>query len=581
MSRQATFAAVVVDEWVRAGVTDAVVCPGSRSTPMALAIVQDGRLRVHVLLDERSAGFFAVGLALASGNPAVVLTTSGTAAVELHPAVVEASQAGVPMIVCTADRPPEKHAVGAPQTVVQDGLFAAAVRWAAPPGTGPDLPPTSWRSVASRTVGEARHGTGGPGPVHLDLAFREPLVEEVDPELMPPGRPDDQPWHAVVEAASGCTEQALAAVDVRVAGRRGVIVAGGGAGDPVAVHRLAEALGWPVLADPRSGCRLPRRATVAAADALLRHPPFAAAARSEVVLRLGTTWASRVVEEWVAGSGADVVTADPHGLWVDPERVAGLVVRAHPTLLCEALADRLPVPAPHEWLDLWRRAERHAQDAFDELLAPGAEDTVVTDPSEPGVARALVEAVPADGVLVASSSMPIRDVEWYGAPREHLRVLSNRGANGIDGVVSTALGVAASGVAPAVVGLVGDLAFLHDVGALWAARNLTDAACVLVVVDNDGGGIFSFLPQARTLRKERFEQLFGTPHGLDVAAIAAAYGLPVTEAETVRELVDAVSDGLTGGGVSVVVVRTDRVTNVAAHAALHDAVAAAAGDVTT
>jgi 2-succinyl-5-enolpyruvyl-6-hydroxy-3-cyclohexene-1-carboxylate synthase len=539
---QATFAATLTDEFVRAGVTDAVVCPGSRSTPLALALAASD-LRLHVVVDERSAGFFAVGLARASGRPAVVVTTSGTAAVELHPAVVEASQDGVPLVVCTADRPPELHLVGAPQTVEQARLFADVVRWSFEPGVPDEAAAGAWRSMASRAVAEA---VGGMGPVHLNLAFRDPLVGDADE--LPPGREDGGPWHRV---GARSFEQ-LPIPD----GVRGVIVAGGGAGDAAAVHVLADALRWPVLADPRSGCRIPSRATVAAADAILR--ARTRTFQPEFVLRVGGPWASKVVNQWLGECGAEQWLVDPAGQWRDPERVASRVVGG-------------VVPgkaAPAGWLDEWADAEAAAQAAFDRVLARHPE------PTEPGLARTLLASVPDGSALVVSSSMPVRDVEWYGRPRDGVRVFANRGANGIDGVLSTALGVAAAASAPdsPTFALVGDLAFVHDVGALALAARRPDLACTFVVVDNDGGGIFSFLPQAGALAPERFEALFGTPHGLDLAAVASGFGLPVVPLD------EALADALAPAGAPgprLVHVRTDRAANVAVHDELHAAVAAA------
>jgi 2-succinyl-5-enolpyruvyl-6-hydroxy-3-cyclohexene-1-carboxylate synthase len=550
MTVQATFAATVTDELVRAGVTDAVVSPGSRSTPLALALAGDGRLRVHVVLDERSAGFFGLGIGLATGRPAVVVTTSGTAAVEVHPAVVEASHARVPLLVCTADRPPELHHVGAPQTVEQARLFDGVVRWSFDPGV-PDVAAAGhWRSMASRAVAEARANGAGPGPVHLNLPFRDPLVGE--PDGVVPGRPAGRPWHEALTSAAPPPPEAVARL---AEGGRGVVVAGAGAGDPAAVHAFAAALGWPLLADSRSGCRYGD--VVAAADAVLRVARFAEAHRPDVVVRLGAPWASKVVADWMAG--VPTVLVDPDRAWLDPSRSAAQVVRADPTLLCRAVADAGPSAAPPEWAAAWRAAEAVAQAAFDEVLAGHPE------PTEPGVARALAAGLPDGATLVVSSSMPVRDVEWYAAPREGLRVLANRGANGIDGVTSTAFGVATQAVHTTA--LVGDLAFLHDVNALLIPRGSAEGVdCTVVVVDNDGGGIFSFLPQRATVGEARFERLFGTPQGVDLAALAAVHGIPVS-----TDLASAWDEPCRG--VRLVRVRTDRQANVAVHDELHAAVA--------
>ena len=552
MTVQATFAATVVDELVRAGVTDAVLSPGSRSTPLALAVAGDERLRVHVVLDERSAGFFALGIGVATGRPAVVVTTSGTAAVELHPAVVEASHARVPLLVCTADRPPELHHVGAPQTIEQARLFDGVVRWSFAPGVPDEAAKGQWRSMASRAVAETIANGAGPGPVHLDLAFRDPLLGDADEVV--PGRPGQEPWHRVAEVHAPPPADV---VSLLAEGGRGVVVAGAGAGDPDAVHALADALGWPLLADPRSGCRY--GTAVAAADALVRVEAFAESHRPDVVVRLGAPWASKVLAHWLAAVPL-VVVVDPHRAWLDPERSASLLVPADPTLLCRAVVEARPRLAPSAWRASWQAAEAAAQRAFDEVLSRHPE------PTEPGVARALVAGLPDGATLVVSSSMPVRDVEWYGAPRQGLRVLANRGANGIDGVTSTAFGVATQAVHATV--LIGDLAFLHDSNALLVPGGTAAGVdCTIVVVDNDGGGIFSFLPQRAAVPEPRFERLFGTPQGIDLAALAAVHGIPVT-----TDLASAWAEPCRG--VRMVHVRTDRAANVAVHEELHEAVRA-------
>ena len=551
---QAAFAATLVDEWVRAGVTDAVVAPGSRSTPLLVAVAADGRLRVHVLLDERAAGFFALGIGAATGRPSVVVTTSGTAAAELHPAVVEAHQAGVPLLAVTADRPPELHGVGAPQTIEQEGLYAGALRWAAAPGVADRTTAGTWRSLASRAAAETTAGPAGPGPVHLNLAFREPLLGEGT--VLPAGRPDGAPWHRTVAGVTAPPAELVAHLQVH-AGRQGLIVAGAGAGGPVA--EMAEALGWPLLADYPSGARVPGPLTVAAADTLLRSPAVAAW-RPDIVLRLGQPWASRVVSSWLAGLDAEQILVDPYGRWADPERQAAGVVRCDVAALCRALSS--PAAAGSEWAARWGQAEAAAQEAIDQVLAGYGAVT------EPGLARTVAACVE---TLFVSSSMPVRDLEWYGRPRHGLRVLANRGANGIDGIISTTLGVATTGPVTA---LLGDLAFLYDAGALlWARERGVD--CTLVVVDNDGGGIFSFLPQAAAVAPATFERLWGTPHGMDLARVAGAYGIPVTTVGAMDEVGPALA---AEGGVRLVHARTDRASNVAVHREIEQAVAQAVGD---
>lgn len=565
----ATFCATLVDEWARDGVTDAVVAPGSRSTPMAVALAADDRIAVHVHHDERAAAFTALGLGLASGRPALVLTTSGTAAVELHPAVVEAHQASVPLIVLTADRPPELHRVGAAQTVEQAGLYGAATRWAFDPGVPDAASAGTWRSLAARAFGEATTGPAGPGPVHLNLPFREPLLGTA--AALPAGRADGGPWHSTAGRRLAVDRVGTERLAELLDRDRGVIVAGAGSGAADAVFALARTTGWPVLADPRSGCRVPDPAAVGAFDAILRHPPTAEALRPEVVLQLGAPPASKVLAQWVAGSGATVVAVDGHGRWFDPAHQAAHVLHADPTAVASALARLVGGRGPVEgWTDGWQAAEAAAQAAVDEALAARSE------PTEPAVARSLAAVLPDGSTLVASSSMPVRDVEWFAAPRPGLRVLANRGANGIDGVVSTAVGAALaarrSGDATAV--LVGDVAFLHDSNALLgaAARGID---LTIVVIDNDGGGIFSFLPPAQALAADRFEQLFGTPHGVDLRVLAAAHGLMTIEAHGAADVAEAVSASVATGGVRLILVKTDRATNVTIHDELHAAMATA------
>ncbi|MGI8759348.1 MAG: 2-succinyl-5-enolpyruvyl-6-hydroxy-3-cyclohexene-1-carboxylic-acid synthase [Acidimicrobiales bacterium] len=561
---QAAFAATLVDEWARAGVGHAVVSPGSRSAPLALALAAEPRLRLHVHLDERSAGFMALGIGKATGVPAVVLTTSGTAAVELHPAVVEAAQSRVPLLACTANRPAELHGIGAPQTVDQTHLFGRAVRWFCQPGVATATTATTWRSLAARTVAEAMGSP--PGPVHLDLAFCDPLVAR--PGALPPGRAGGGGWHQLPRWSSSPEPAELAEVEAVVDGQTGVIVAGAGSGAPGAVHALAAVLGWPVLADPPSGCRDPAPATVAAFDAVLRHPRFADEHRPAVVLRLGEPPASKVLAEWLARSGARQVVIERHGTWLDPARTAAMVVAGDPSAWCAALAGRAgPGEAGVGWAASWAAAEAVAQEAIEVVVARRGGLT------EPGVARTTAAALPAGTTLVVASSMPVRDLEWYAAPRHGLRVLANRGANGIDGMVSTTAGVALASGGPTAL-LVGDLAFLHDAnGLLGLAERAVDLT--IVVVDNAGGGIFSFLPAAELLAPERFELLFGTPQRADLAALAAAHGVAASAVRDLAELGAALEEPQPAGGTRALIATTDRHENVAVHDEVHAEVATA------
>lgn len=578
---QTTFAATLVDEWVRAGITDAVVCPGSRSTPLTSALHARAQMRLHVRLDERSAGFFALGLAAALAHPVVVCTTSGTAAAELHASVVEAHHARVPLVVCTADRPPELHHVGAPQTIEQDALFGAAVRWSVSPGVPDPQTAWTWRALGARLVAEARDGPSGPGPVHCNLAFRDPLVGTAGE--LPPGRREGLPWHTVVRSlASG---HRLAEEMARRAGGRGLLVVGAGGGDPQAVLCAARLLGWPVLADPRSGCRLEVPGVVAAADALARCEDARRALSPEFVVVLGAGWASEALGDFLADAsdaGGELAIVDPWWRWQDPRRSASLLEAADPTALLAEVTGMLEHEARDatwsSWSARWQRAEDAAQAAMDAVLqtAPGSAL------SEPALARLVLPSVPPAATVVVSSSMPVRELEWYGPKlSQPPRVWANRGANGIDGVTSTALGFAAARGGP-VVGLLGDLAFFHDAGAL--ARPAVDGnlagSCTLVVVDNGGGGIFSFLPQASAGDRAAFERLFATPMATPVLELASGLGARVAEARSVgalqTELARLAAPGVRKPEVTVLrAVVPDREENVALHERLHATVAAA------
>jgi 2-succinyl-5-enolpyruvyl-6-hydroxy-3-cyclohexene-1-carboxylate synthase len=564
----ATYCATLVDEWARCGLTDAVLSPGSRSTPMALALAADDRVRVHVFHDERSASFCAVGLGLATRRPAALLCTSGTAAAEFHAAVVEAHQAAVPLLVLTADRPPELQGVGAPQTIDQRDLYGTAVRWFCEPGPPADGGAPWWRDLARdawvRTLGTTA------GPVHLNLAFREPLVGE--PGELPPER--EPLGESASGAAWGLVDEELARLAGALAGRRGVIVAGVRAARDAegvaAVLGLADALGWPVLADAPSGCRRDDPAVVTAADPVLREAGFAAAHRPEVALRLGGLLTSRVVNQWLADSAAFQVGVDSSGLVPDPDGVLARSFPADVATACRQLARAVDRPAPADWRSDWALAEAAARGAIQRVLTDAS--TTGAGVAEPAVAIDALALVPPGGTLVVSSSMPVRDLEWFAPARDDVQVLANRGANGIDGVTSTAVGVALTWT-PTVL-LVGDVAFLHDTNALLGlARRGT--SLVIVVIDNDGGGIFSFLPQRTGLEPDRFEQLFGTPHGVDLVALSQAHGVPAERVASRAGLQAAVAGAFTRGGPRVVVVAGDREANVAVHDRLNTAVAGA------
>jgi 2-succinyl-5-enolpyruvyl-6-hydroxy-3-cyclohexene-1-carboxylate synthase len=510
-----SFARTFVDEIVRGGVTNAVVAPGSRNTPLSLALVRDGRVQVDVVLDERSAGFRALGLAVASGRPVVVGCTSGSAAVNLHPAVVEAFHARVPLLVCTADRPPELQGVGAPQTIDQTNLFGTAVRAFVDPGP-PGDDASQWRPLARDAITAA---TGSPrGPVHVNLPFREPLLPTGEPLLEVPPLPHPAPLRSVSQVREAHLRDA--------SGARGVLVAGWGSGvDHATVETFARRTGWPVLADAISNLRAGPH-TITMYEALLRAGEWANAHRPDIVVRIGAPLTSKVANAWLDDAPRTVLI-DGDGVWRDPSGVARERIHADPRSVLASLPAGSADPA---WSDTWASAEQVARATFDASLDEH-------DAGEARIARDLAAAIPASGALVVASSMPVRALEWAMAPRADLSVFSNRGANGIDGFVSTALGIAAARPGAPTVALAGDLCFLHDTNGLLHAP--ASPPVTFVVVDNGGGCIFSYLPQHDLAE---FEQLFLTPQSVDLGAVARAHGVAAVTVDA-GDLPKLVADG--------------------------------------
>ena len=545
-----------VDELVRCGVTDAVTSPGSRNTPVLLSLVRDGRLRCTSHIDERSGAFFALGLAKATRRPVVIACTSGTAAAEYAPAVIEAHEAGVPLIVLTADRPPELREVGAGQTIDQVKLYGGAARWFFDVGTGHVASPerTRWmRSLACRAVYAATGDAGRPGPVHLNWPLREPLVAPAELPAEPaPGRADGAPW--LTRPASQPASSALALGAALVQAERPLVIAGRAERDPLlasTVVAFADRLGGPLLADPLSGARR-GAAAIAHYDALLRVDGFVEGHAPDLILRVGDLPTSKPLRQALAGPWAQArqLAFRPEGVWHDPDGVLDTLLDGDPHTTLDAVR---PSAAPADWLARWRDADTGAARAID--------DTLDDELSEPRVARHLAATLPPDAALVVASSMPIRDIETFAPARDDggPHVIANRGANGIDGTVSTALGVAASG-APTTL-LIGDVALAYDLAALTTARRLNADNLRIVVLDNDGGGIFEFLPVAGA--RDAFEEHVATPPQLDVERAAALFGLPYTRATTLDALA---SPGL-------VHVRTDRAENVRLHREIWESVA--------
>ena len=564
-----------VDELARCGVAGAVTSPGSRSTPIVLTLAQNVDVPTWSHIDERSGAFFALGVAKATGRPVVMACTSGTAAANYLPALMEAREARVPLIVMTADRPPELREVGAGQVIDQVKLYGSAVKWFVDVGTHTaDHDRLRWmRQLACRAYATALEGR--PGVVHLNWALREPLVLERELPEDRSGRPDGRPWVSR-PALPGDTSAACDTLEPIVrAAHRGVVVVGRHERRQPALGPLAAAFavaaGWPLLAEPLGGARRGPNA-VAHYDALLRSEALATATRPDVVLRVGDLPTGKPLRQWLAAADAVQVTLDPEGAWQDPAATLDLSLPAEPAAVLAALAERLsarpeqrPEPGgePSPYLAAWLQADHLAAAAIDATLGEQL--------SEPRLARLLGSALPPDATLVVSASMPIRDVEsFFGAREDPPRVLSNRGANGIDGVISTAFGVAAGSPGP-VVALIGDVALAYDIGALVSARRLR-LPLTLIVVDNEGGGIFDFLPVAKTRPRSTFETHISTPTGLDCADVATTFGLVYRPATTVDELRAALDAGLAHDGVSLIHVHTDRAHNVRLHRSLWRAV---------
>ncbi|MEJ7714980.1 MAG: 2-succinyl-5-enolpyruvyl-6-hydroxy-3-cyclohexene-1-carboxylic-acid synthase [Thermoleophilaceae bacterium] len=476
----------MVDELARCGMRNAVTCPGSRNAPIALVLAAEERIEATSVLDERSAGFMALGMAKASGRPVAVTCTSGSAAANLLPAVVEAREARVPLIVLTADRPPELRDVGAGQAIDQLKLYGSAAKWFVEVGLGD--PGREWaehaRALACRAYFTAAGGR--PGAVHLNLPLREPLGPVPEEGLAADdwqGRPDGRPWSELREHPPAPDANDVQALADRVAGApRGALVCGPTTelvAEPVA--RLAAEAGWPVLAEPASGLRCgshDRSHVVAHYDVLLRGEAFARAHAPELVLRIGDAPTSKPLRGWLGD--AEQVVVDPHLSWHEPTRRAGLLLHAAAAPFCDALAAALEmrvVGADPGWLSSWREA--------DALVGPALDGA--PDPLEPKAYAALAASLPVGALVWTSSSMPVRDVEaFFPQTTTAIRFLANRGANGIDGVVSSAAGAALATGAPTWL-LTGELALQHDAGGLAAARR-AGAQLHVVCMNNGGGG---------------------------------------------------------------------------------------------
>ncbi len=550
-----SFAATFVDELAQQGVEYACVSPGSRSAALAMALQRHPKISVFVQIDERSGSFFALGIAKATGKPVVILCTSGTAAAEFHPAVVEAFHSRTPLIVLTADRPPELRDVGANQAIDQQRLFGSSVRWFFDPGPPVELPNSArlWRRLAARACAEA-----AAGPVHLNMPFREPLVP-------PPGQVPSPAAEAHQSVSSGVlmpTPDQVASLARALQQSQRPLVVAGEMRDGARLASGLSRLGVPVLAEPTSQLRrVESGAAVESHEALLRagwslqHGP-------DLVIRLGGTPTSRVLNSWLAAASAPTFLIDPDRAWRDQDQVAGNVLVCDPKALIEGLPPVDRTTWRGEWVDAGKKA-----------TAAIAAALVSTPLHEGHIVRALAAKLADPAQVFVGSSMPIRAVDsfWpYAKPQQSF--FGNRGASGIDGLVSTGLGIAAAHPSTPTVLMLGDLSVYHDMNGLWALRR-HGLRATLIVCDNNGGGVFNFLPQAQ--HTDVFEEIFATPLGLDFAQVARLYGLVYSPVTDRSGLEPAIADAISAQTSTMVVVKYKREDSVSGHRLCWEAAAAA------
>lgn len=557
----ASFAAGLVEH----GVTDVVISPGSRSTPLAVTLHAQPGLTTWIQLDERSAGFFALGQAKATGRPSVLVCTSGTAAANYLPAIVEANHSGVPLIVCTADRPPELRDWGAGQTIDQVGIYSTNTRWAADLPVAGDWSPAQARISAERAVDAATSAAAG--PVHLNWPLREPL----------------EPVGAVpvveVEAGSPAPARRSTVSVPELGGERVAIVVGPDAGVGVAEQRaVVEAAvqagarrGWPVIGEPISGVRRHTGGAtrVAHADQLLKVDEIAEELRPELVLRIGGSPTTKPVRLWLERHGAPLVLIDPARRWNDASFTLQTHMAEDPVAVFGSLADTAPPNVDSEWIDRWRALDVLASEAIATVVVQGTFLSAA-------VTRTLTDSLPDGAMVMTSNSMPVRDLDAFvSLDGPLIEFVGNRGASGIDGITSTALGLASRHDGPIVL-YTGDIALLHDLGALFSAKR-AGVRLTVVCVDNDGGGIFSMLPMADRGDEVDFETLFRTPHGLDLAGFSGIGGVTVTPVSSADELRVGLarSAAPVEPGIEVLLVTVDRDADVAQRRAISAAVRAA------
>jgi 2-succinyl-5-enolpyruvyl-6-hydroxy-3-cyclohexene-1-carboxylate synthase len=557
------WAHTLVDALAHCGLHHAVISPGSRSTPLALACERHAGLETWIQVDERSAAFFALGLSRMCRQPVALIATSGTAPAHWYPAVIEANFSAVPLILLSADRPPELQNCGANQTIDQNHLFGTQVRSFYP------LPPPSEDALQFRAVSElaVRAVTDSlaalPGPVHLNVPFREPLVPALD-GLPATVVPIDKPAIAAVlpEPDFGQLDQLARSLD----GKTGIIVCGPeqhATDFTVAVTALSKRLAAPVLADPLSGLRFGVAAPeqiITRYDAFLRRESFTSDHSPEWVLRFGAFPVSRHLSSYLEKcERSRHYLVDTHGRRRDPLHLTSATITAAPAVFCRLLAERVGIAADQSWLDAFRREEMRAARLVLEL--PTVESAVI---------RQCISQLPEGSALFSSNSMCIRDLDSFsGSGRKTLQLVANRGASGIDGNLSTLLGLAAGYRGPGMVaGFIGDLAFIHDMNGLIAAR---DQNVLIILFNNGGGHIFSYLPQAALAE---FERGWLTPIPIDFAKVADIHGIAHQRITSAEQFPAAMNDALQRAGSNIIEVAIDGRESLAAHHRYWDRVSA-------
>ena len=583
-----------VDELQRAGIHNVVVCPGSRSTPLAMAVAAQPGIRTWMHVDERSAAFFALGMAKRSARPVALVCTSGTAAANFFPAIVEAKLTHVPLLVLTSDRPHELRENGAPQTIDQTRLYGSHVKWSVDVSL-PEATNAALRYIRTLADRASALTVALPvGPVHLNFPLREPLTPApIAGQPLPPlaerdttawfGRSANAPYVSVQNTTSGETDSAIVAhlVELTQKVTRGIILVGpqedASLLEPLVY--VAQLLGYPILADPLSQMRsigtYHQSHVLTSYDAFLRIDAFVEKMQPDLILRFGPMPTAKPVLTYIKRyPSCPLVVIDGSEDWQEPTQLASELLHTNPVALCEALHASLvgtdvSRPSRHHtieegvihqtrtdgWLTTWQQADAYTREA----LQASIQD--FTEPFEGRVFTELRRLLPKGAMLYVGNSMPVRDLDTFFWGSKQLRIMGNRGANGIDGIVSSALGASAVGAGPNVL-VIGDLSFFHDMNGLLAAK-LHKLNLTIIVVNNDGGGIFSFLPQADY--PEHFEHLFGTPTGLDFSHTASLYGGNFQRVTDWLQFRTAVQRGMNDGGLHIVEVTTERESNVRMH----------------